>query len=434
MRGTGWKPSHSFNLPGDVLGNLKAPSMNLQAIREKRAAKIQEARALADAAQSQGRQMTPEEIQAFDTIKAAIQGLEAEEARAAFLTDMERRSQGAPVDHSHSSLVGRVNVLEVLRAGMEGRSLSGAAAEYHAEAERRTGRKAQGFFVPLEAIERRADPVDTAMAGAITPVDYRADQYVEPFRNALLARKLGVRVLSGLSGNVNIPKHGTGTTVGWVAEGGTLPDGEFEPESVILAPKHAGGTLEMSRQLIQQSSPDIEKLVNGDLSALLAQAIDSALIKGGGTNEPQGILAGAGVQVGSLATLDWPAVLAVLEKLELANCTPNAVLASIKVKTKLAQTLREAGLPGYLWDAGKVGDLAAYATNQVPNAGAALGTAIFGDFTQAMLGIWSEIDLLVNPYAEGPYKRGGVLVRAMSTVDVALRHPEAFVKVQDVAI
>ena len=408
--------------------------MNLNQIRERRAQKVAEARAIAEAAQSQGRQMTPEEIQDFDTIKAAIQGLEAEEARAVFLDDMERRATGVAVDRSHQQLEGRVNVLDVLRAGMEGRSLSGAAAEYHAEAERRTGRKAQGFFVPLHAIEKRA-AVDTSMAGAIVPTDHRAQDYIEPFRNSLLARKLGVRVLSGLSGNVSIPKHGTGTTVGWVAEGGTLPDGEFEPVNVSLAPKHAGGLIELSRQLIQQSSPDANRLVTDDLSALLAQAIDSAIIKGGSTNEPTGILSAAGVQTGNLATLDWAGVLALFEKLELANVTPNAILANPKVKTKLAAALKaSAAGSGFLWENGKVNDVAAHATNQVVNAAADKGSLILGDFSQALLGIWSEVDILVNPYAEGPYSRGGVLVRAMSTVDVALRHPEAFLKVQDVAI
>ena len=112
------------------------------------------------------------------------------------MDDWERRSAGAPVDKAHGSLVGRVNVMEVLRAGMEGRSLTGAAAEYHQEAERRTGRKAQGVFVPLQAIEQRA-AVDTTMAAALVPTDHRADQYIEPFRNSLLARSLGVRGLGG---------------------------------------------------------------------------------------------------------------------------------------------------------------------------------------------------------------------------------------------
>ncbi len=50
-----------------------------------------------------------------------------------------------------------------------------------------------------------------------------------------------------------------------------------------------------------------------------------------------------------------------------------------------------------------------------------------------MLGIWSEIDILVNPFAEAPYKKGNVLVRAMSTVDIGVRHPEAFVVASDLA-
>lgn len=402
--------------------------MTLNEIRELRAQKVAEARALTEGG------MTPEKAAAFDKLKAEITALEADESRALFVDDLERRSQGAPVDTSHNALMGRVDVLGVMRAQMEGRSLAGAAAEYHQEAERRTGRKAEGVFVPLQAIERRA-AVDTTMAAAIVPIDYRAQDYIEPFRNALLARKLGMRVLSGLHGNVSVPKYGTGTTVGWVAEGGTLPDGGYAPTNVTLAPKHAGGVIELSRQLIQQSSPDANRLVTDDLSALLAQAIDSAAIKGGGANEPDGILVAAGVQIASLATLDWPSILALFEKLGLANCEANAVLASIKTRTKMQSALKDsvAG-SAYLWENGKVNDVTAYATNQVPDAAAGAGTLIAGDFTQALLGIWSEVDLLVNPYAEGPYKRGAVLVRAMSTVDVALRHPEAFVKVQDVAI
>ena len=54
------------------------------------------------------------------------------------------------------------------------------------------------------------------------------------------------------------------------------------PSNVTLSPKHAGGVTELSRQLIMQSSPDVEQLVRDDFAAVLAQAIDSALIKGGG--------------------------------------------------------------------------------------------------------------------------------------------------------
>ncbi len=51
-----------------------------------------------------------------------------------------------------------------------------------------------------------------------------------------------------------------------------------------------------------------------------------------------------------------------------------------------------------------------------------------------MLGVWSEVDILVNPFDSAAYARGGVLVRAMSTVGIAVRRPEAFVFAEDVTI
>src|SRR3546814_3350175 len=135
----------------------------------------------------------------------------------------------------------------------------------------------------------------------------------------LLARRLGWRLLSGLHGNGSIHKHGTGVSTGWVAENSAVPDSTVAPVNLTLTPKHAGGVTEMSRQLIMQSSPDVEQLIRDDFAAVLAQAIDSALIKGGGTNEPTGVLSTVGIQTANLATLDWANVLAMKAKAELAN-------------------------------------------------------------------------------------------------------------------
>ena len=49
------------------------------------------------------------------------------------------------------------------------------------------------------------------------------------------------------------------------------------------------------------------------------------------------------------------------------------------------------------------------------------------------LNLDDEADLLINQFAEGPYKRGAVLIRIMATVDIAMRHPEAFVVASDLA-
>lgn len=411
--------------------------MNLSAIREQRAAKVAEMRNLLAAAEAGKRALTADEQAKFDTLKGAVTDLEGQEARALFLAEAERRMVGQVAGAEHrdrAGMEGRVSLLRMLQAQTEGRALTGAEAEFHAEAERRTGRKAQGMFLPMSALEQRVNT--TTSGNDLVPTDHRGDQYISPLRNALMARMLGVRVLSGLSGNVTIPKQATNTSVGWVAENGAVSDTGITTDPVTMTPKHAGGVTEMSRQLIMQSSPDIEQLLRDDLAYMLAKAIDSALIIGGGSNEPTGVLATSGIQTANLATLSWANVLGMVEKLELENATAANWLAGPKVATKLKSTLKSAGIAGYLMEGGRMADIPAYFTNQVPEKVGSPNKLrlILGDWSQVMLGIWSEIDILVNPFDSTAYARGGVLVRAMSTVDIAVRQPKAFVHAEDIAL
>lgn len=404
----------------------------IHTIKEHKAVAVAEMRGMVEKAQAEKRNLSGDEVAKFEALKTRVTDLEGQEARASFLADAERRMIGTPVDKSQADLESNVSLLEVLRAGMEGRSLTGAAAEYSKETERRTGRKAGGVFIPLAALEKRVNT--TSSAGQIVGTDHRADQYIEPFRNKLLARQLGARVLTGLAGNVDIPAYGSGTASGWVAENGALSTTGMTFGSKTLTPKHVGALSEMSRQLIQQSSPGIEQLLRDDMAFALAQAIDSAMIKGGGANEPTGILSTAGIQTASLSTLNYANVLAMLKLAEMANSESGAWLTSPQVMAKLRGTLKSATAGAqYLAESGKLADLAISSTKQVP-LNTTTGQLILGDFSQVMLGIWSELDILVNPYDSTAYARGGVLVRAMATCDIAIRHPEAFVVASDIVV
>jgi HK97 family phage major capsid protein len=125
-----------------------------------------------------------------------------------------------------------------------------------------------------------------------------------------------------------------------------------------------------------------------------------------------------------------------LQKIDLVNASAANWVGSTKVKAKLMGTLKASGIAGYLLDGGRMADLPVYFSNQVaektgtPNT----GKLILGDWSQVMLGIWSEVDILVNPFSETAYSKGNVLVRAMSTVDIAVRQPTAFVFAEDVPL
>ena len=403
--------------------------MQLHQIREARAAKVAEARRILATAETEKRSLNPAEQSAFDKFKAEITSLEADEQRAEFLETAERRSLGA-VDKSHAALKGEVSLLEAIRCQVEGRSATGAVAEYSREVEQRTGQK--GVFVPMSAFEARAAQTTTTAAG-IVPDDFRPDLFVGPLRNSLVMRSLGARVLTGLRGDLVIPKHKTSMAAGWIAEGESLSETGMTFDTMTMRPRTVGALTELSQRLIQQSSPQIEQLVRDDMSAVIAEAFDLAMLNGDGVKEPLGLLKTPGIQTGLLATLDWPAVLAMLEKLAVKNVNPSAWLTSPAVATKLRAVLKSASAgAGYLMEGGAMANLPVAVTNAMPKAATKHQIAL-GDFSEMFVGVWDSIQILVNPFDSAAYARGGVKVRAMLTADSAVRRPEAFVLASDVA-
>ena len=408
--------------------------MQLHQIREARAAKVTEARSLLASSPT----LTPEAQTKFDAIKAEIVNLEGQEARAQFVEDAERRSLGAPVDNSRRSMEGQVNVLDAIAAQIENRSVTGALAEFQAEAKRQglTARNG-GILVPTSIFEKRATMTTTG-AAAVVPDDYRADQFIGLLRNSLIVRSLGARVLTGLKGDTVIPKATGAATAYWLNEGDALTESGTTYSSIKLEPKTVGALTAFSRNLALQSNPSIESLLRDDISAVVGLAVDKALLHGtAAAKQPVGILNVVGIQTGSLATLSWAAIVALLEKLGLENINPNAVVTHAKAATKLQTTLKDSVAGGeYLMQGGRVAGLNAYVTNQLEAKTGTpdKGRVLVGDFSQMVIGEWGATEVLANPYAAGYYEKGDVQLRIMHTMDAVVRHPKAFVVADDMTI
>ncbi len=408
--------------------------MKLNDLREARALKVAEARALVDKAGAEKRNLTADEQKAFDGLKASITDLEAQEQRAVFLESAERRSLGEPVHKSQSDMEGRISVVEAIAAHAEQRSLSGALAEYNQE-QKRQGVQAKGVLIPASLFNETRAAQTTTTAAGIVPEDFRADQFVGLLRNSMVVRSLGARVLPNLRGDVVIPRQATTSTAQWLAEGDALTDTGLTFDSITLKPRHVGAITELSRQLLQQANPSIESLVRDDFINVVSLAIDKALIHGDGVKQPEGLLTAA-TGTGTLGAPTWAKVLAVLQALALKNVVPNAWLTHPEVATVLRKTLREAGLPGYLLDNGQLAGVPVAVTNQLTKkAGTpATGRIIVGDFSEMFVGTWGSVDVATNMYAEGPFSRGAIQVRILTTCDMVPRREDAFTVIDDVTL
>lgn len=412
------------------MGTPRKKHMQLHQIREARAAKVNEARSLLASMPV----LTPEAQTKFDAIKAEIVNLEGQEARAAFVEDCERKALGTPVHKSVTDLENSISIVEAIAAHAENRSLTGALAEYNQE-QKRQGVQAKGVLIPHSLFEQRAAQTTTTAAG-IVPEDFRADQFVGLLRNSMVVRSLGARLLPNLRGDVVIPRQATTSTAQWLAEGDALVDTGLTFNSITLKPRHVGAITELSRQLLQQSNPAIESLVRSDFIDVVSLAIDKALIHGDGLKEPEGLLTAA-TGTGTLGAPTWAKVMTVLQGLAMKNIQASAWLTHPEVATKLRSMLTTDGLPGWMLDDnGRLAGIPVAVTNQlVKKAGTpATGRMIVGDFSEMIVGTWGSVDVVTNMFAEGPFSRGAVQVRILTTCDMVPRREDAFTVIDDITL
>jgi hypothetical protein len=70
------------------------------------------------------------------------------------------------------------------------------------------------------------------------------------------------------------------------------------------------------------------------------------------------------------------------------------------------------------------------ASNLVKGTSGAVCSAIFfGNWQELLIGMWSAIDILVDPYTGGT--AGTVRVIAYLSADINARHPESFCEIVD---
>lgn len=282
------------------------------------------------------------------------------------------------------------------------------------------------FFLPFE-VQKRDMTVGTATAGGnMVATTLRPQDFIEMLRNRTLLKELGARTLSGLVGNADITKQTGAATAYWLAnEATSITESQQTVGILQLRPKVCGAYTEISRLLLQQSTPDADMFVMEDLARVLAIALDAAGINTGGGGAPVGILGTASIGAFTGASLDYAALLNAQTDVASANAltTSCAYLTTPAVAALLAARVKVASTYSPLWDGnildGNVCGFRGKTTMQMPAA-----TAIFGDFSQVIFAEWGAIEIAANPYAN--FVQGITGIRAFMTADVGVRIAGAF--------
>ena len=331
--------------------------------------------------------------------------------------------------------VNQYSVVRAVRAALsKDWSKAGLELEAHKTVMSRSGaqpRNGNSFFVPMDVqVRGQRDMTVAGVSGSqyLVTTQNQPGAFIDLLRNDSVVLGLGATRLTGLTGNITIPRMTAGGTAYWLGDENTaITESQATLGQVSLTPKNVAALTEITHQLIQQSDPSVEQMVMNDLAQVLALAVDVACLRGsGGSGQPQGIVGTSGV--GSFdtdSTNTYSDVLDAQVDVAAANALrPGcAYVADPASAALLLARSRFASTDTPVWDgnllAGTMAGFPAKATNQM-----SANTMLFGWWPSIIVAEWGMLELAVNPFSD--FTRGLSQIRAWYTMDTAMRYPAAF--------
>ena len=327
----------------------------------------------------------------------------------------------------------RFSIVRAINACVDNNwSKAGFEAEVSRATAARSGKNlnAHTFILPLEVLQREMIVGTASSGGYAVGTDIRPSAFIDLLRNRSVAMSLGANRLSGLQGSVTIPTQAAAGAVGWLLESGTATENNATFGQKTLAPKTVGGYQQYSRQLLLQSSVDVENFINADLAALIALKVDAAVLAGTSTDSsvPLGIRYTSGLGTAN-PTAGTAVAYADMIRLQSTVAASNALFGGFGYVMHPGVSALLMGKPRFtnsdtpIWE-GALLDGTVVGKRAMSSLQITSGTVLGGDFGQVYIGEWGTLEIEANPYAN--FQAGIVGIRAFYSCDVLVRYGAAF--------
>ena len=337
--------------------------------------------------QKEERELNEEETNTMAELRKSIDEINAQ------IEEIEKENRNIQKNTiiTENKEIRTMSLLKMINAVVEGRNFTEDEAKAIAEAR---AEFAKSGIAPKGQIVYRsiAATVDGSGKENVPEDKWNLEVAV---RNNLVATKIGADFVSGLVGDVSIPKY-AGSNVTWKGETATAADGQGAFSEITLTPKRLTATLDVSKQFLLQDSNDAEALLIRDLGAAIAEKLDETIFGAGSgdTNTPAGLFNGVTGET-ALTAITYDDVLALEEAVELANGSNYMFVVNPKVKFALKGTQMANGLQ-MVFDGDEIDGYKTISSNSVVTNG-----IICMDPHELVIGNWgSAFEIVVDPYTK----------------------------------
>lgn len=335
------------------------------------------------------------------------------------------------------------SIVKFLREASDGKltGLEADVAEMGAKEYERLGLTKKGFVLPSAALRASAGQNYTTNADGGYAKSEMAPRYIDGLKERMAVVKLGATVLSDLVGS--LPLVGAGSmTAQWLAEGATASVSKATFARVTMTPHRNAIIGAFSKDLLRQTSIDVEQIVWNKIQQAHAELLESAAIAGtGSSNQPTGILSTSGIGSVAIGTnggpITWAKVVELETKVNAANGNRGklAYLTNAKVIGDLKTIERASNTARFLLEGDRINGYPIEWTNLVPSnltkgtSSSKCSAMVFGNFEDLYIGHWGGIDVVVDPFTLA--ENGDVRIVLNSWDDCVVAEPKSFAAVVD---
>jgi len=435
--------------------------VSLKELRENRGALVKDLQKILDTAKKENRAFSDEEKTNRKKINDDLDAMDTEIAEA---ERTEKRLIEAAAIHvnelNHEKEIKEVrnySFIKAIRSQLTNGKLEGLELEMHQEAEkeaRDSGIILTGIGIPSAVLAhyKKREKRDMTATGTTSvsldqggmTIQTDVIGFIEALRAKMVVAQAGAQMLTNLVGNIDLPGANAVATGTWEGENDDNAESSPTVRKVNLIPHRLGTYVQVSKQLLLQSSIGAENFIRNDLETAVRLGVDLAAINGSDSaGQPCGILqvTGIGSVLGGTngAAPDWADIVALEKEVAVDNADIGALAyltnPKVRAKLKVIEVATNTGIFVFPQNESMMNGYRALITTQCPSTldkGTATGVCsaiIFGNWNDLIIAQWGGLDLVIDPYTDA--KKALVNMVINSWWDIGCRHAESFAAMKD---